>query len=239
MTGLAYLWLGVIAGVAATPHCAGMCGPFPLHLARAGGPGRPLVRHLLYLLGKTFTYAFLGALAGLLGRLIVQSKTIAYSQQALAYGMGAGMIVFGLTMLGAFGWIRLPATWSDGGRLVGTLYRDLAGAPGGGAALLLGVGTGFLPCPITFAMLAAAAGSHSVALGMAVMGGLGVGTSAVLLGIGVSGTLVDTRVRRIGLRGAGVIVMLVGVVTLLRPTGLLCRVLPASGLPVAAHEGRR
>jgi sulfite exporter TauE/SafE len=88
-------------------------------------------------------------------------------------------------------------------------------------------------------MLAAAAGSHSVALGMAVMGGLGVGTSAVLLGIGVSGTLVDTRVRRIGLRGAGVIVMLVGVVTLLRPTGLLCRVLPASGLPVAAHEGRR
>ena len=58
-----HFWIGIAAGLAATPHCAGMCGGFPLHLARAT-EGRPWVRQLLFLVGKTFTYSFLGALAG-------------------------------------------------------------------------------------------------------------------------------------------------------------------------------
>lgn len=229
MASLTYLWVGLIAGLAATPHCAGMCGAFPLHLSHAGGEGRPLVRHLLYLAGKTLTYTFFGALAGLLGNLIVHSRSVSYSQQLLAYVLGGAMILFGLTMLGAFHSSRLPAAGLPDWSLLRQLYGAFFRSPSKAASLLLGVATGFLPCPITFAMAAAAGASHSVASGMLTMAGLGLGTSPVLLGIGFSGTLVDTRLRRVGLRGAGVIVILIGVIAVLRPTGLFCRILPHLG----------
>ncbi len=229
MASLTYLWLGIIAGLAATPHCAGMCGAFPIHLSRTAGRGSPLVRQLLYLAGKTLTYAFFGALAGLAGHLVVESRLVSYSQQVLSYLVGAAMIVFGLAMLGISPSVRLALgsrqEWRFPWQLLGAFFNS----PSPSASFLLGVGTGFLPCPITLALVAASAASHSVALGMLTMVGLGVGTSAVLLGIGLSGTLVDRRVRRIGLRGAGAIVVLIGVIVMLRPTGVLCRLLPHPG----------
>lgn len=233
---MSFFLIGLAAGLAATPHCAGMCGAFPLHLARGSGRGRPLARHLLYLGGKTFTYAFLGALAGLSGRFVVQSRLVA-SQHLLAYAAGAALVIFGAAMLHLFPSVRLPAPGGKAWGLLGDVYARFLEAPSSGAGFLLGVGAGFLPCPITLAVMAAAAASHSVALGMMTMAGLGIGTAPVLLGIGFSGALVDARVRRIGLRAAGVIVIALGLITLLRPSGMLCRVLPvgASALHVGCH----
>ena len=222
---MSYLWLGLLAGLAASPHCAGMCGPFPLHICRSQAPGRPLARQLLFLLGKTFSYVFLGALAGFFGHLL-HSRLFASSQNLLAYLLGGAMIVLGLAMLDL---LPRPRISTDRQR-VGALFQGLLGgffsSPGPLASFLLGIASGFLPCAVPLALLAVAAASHSVPTGMLTMAGLGLGTAPVLLAIGLSATLFDLRLRRISLRGAALIVILLGVMTLLRPTGLLHHVLP-------------
>jgi len=219
--------MGLIAGLAASPHCAGMCGAFPVHLSRVAGSGRPLVRQVLFLSGKTCTYAFLGALAGMFGNLLLRSRVFTSSQHLFAYAAGAVLIIFGLTMLNLFPTLRLPTPSLQESGLLGRFYGHFFRAPGPSAALTLGLATGFLPCPITLAMAAAAAATHSVFAGIITMAGLGLGTAPALLGVGFGGTLIDARLRRIGLRGAGVVVILLGGITLLRPTGALCRLLPA------------
>jgi hypothetical protein len=234
---VAYLWMGLIAGLAATPHCLGMCGAFPLHLSRAGGRG---VRQVLFLAGKTVSYAFLGALAGLLGQALFQSRAAASWQNAFSYLIGAVMLVAGLAMLGIIPRMKTPAFADRMWAAVQPLYQALLRAPGPGAALVLGVGVGFLPCPATYALCAAAAASHSVPLGMALLAGLGLGTAPAMLGVGLSGALAGARLRRLGLRGVAIVVLALGLTTILRPTGLLCRLLSGQAIATSTSaSGRR
>ncbi len=223
---MAYLIVGLLAGLAATPHCLGMCGPFPLHLGRAGGRGRPVLRPLLYLSGKTFTYAFLGLLAAAAGARLVHARPFDLSQDLLAYLSGGLLAGAGLVLLGV-GPRRLLALGAAPGRFLSPLYRHFLHAPGPGPAFLLGVLTGYLPCPITLALLAAAAGTHSPPAGLALLLGLGIGTAPGLFAVGLSSALLP-RWRRAGTRAAGALVLLLGLITLLRPTGILCRFLPIS-----------
>jgi sulfite exporter TauE/SafE len=237
---LARFSIGLVAGLLASPHCLGMCGAFPLHLSRGEG-GRPASRVALYLLGKMLTYAFLGTLAGTFGEFLVRSRAVSISQQALAYTMGVLLVVFGVAMLEV---IRLPVRMPLallGAGAVTRIFGRLLRTPGPGAGYVLGAGTGFLPCPITLAMLTAAAAAHSAAGGAVILVGLGVGTAPALLAVGLSGAVIDARVRRFGLRGAGVVLLALGVITLLRPTGTLCRFLPTlggAGHSCCAHETR-
>jgi len=51
----------LLLGLAGSPHCAAMCGPIHLFLARAGGRGL-----WAYHVGRVITYGGIGALAGVL-----------------------------------------------------------------------------------------------------------------------------------------------------------------------------
>lgn len=233
--------IGLAGGLAGTAHCVGMCGGFALHLSRAAGYGSAALRQALYIAGKTFTYAFLGALSGALGHSLVQSQVLPGSQKGMAIVAGASLLIFGLAMLG----VRLPAPLA--GRLnalewgfVRSIYRQCFTDPGPVSSFGLGLATGFLPCPMTLAMLALAAGSHSVVHGILILAGLGIGTAPGLVGVGVFGNLVGARWRRIGLRPAGVIVVLLGVVTIARTQAFIHRGCHAPGgvpasAPACAH----
>ncbi len=238
--------MGLLGGLAATAHCLGMCGGFPLHLSRAAA-GPVLARQLLYVLGKTFTYTFLGALFGALGNTLAESGLLPGSQNGLAIVAGVAIILFGLGMLG----VRLPSPlagkWNayEWG-FIKSIYRQFFAHPSLGASFTLGLATGLLPCPITLAMLAVAAGSHSVVQGMLLLAGLGVGTAPGLLGVGLCGNLVSARWRRFGLRPAGIIVILLGLVTVARTQEFMHRGChghatpagtPSLSTPATAREG--
>jgi hypothetical protein len=211
-----------------------MCGAFPLHLARGstdsgrtrttGAPTLP--RLLLYLLGKTTTYAFLGCLAALFGSWALEAEALSRYQDLYARVLGGAIVAFGLAMLGALPSIRVPIRGVQEWGFMRTTYAAFFQSPGPVAGLLLGIATGFLPCPITISLAVVAAATRSIPTGLLVMVGLGVGTSAGLLLIGLSGAMLDAHVRRIGLRAAGAIVVLLGLITLMRPTPLLHRLLP-------------
>ena len=229
--------MGLAGGAAASAHCAGMCGAFPLHLARSSQRAPVWVRLLLYVTGKAFTYAFLGALAGALGSGLVRSGLLPSSQKALAILAGAVILLFGLGMVG----VKLPSLGHrfnayDWG-FVRSVYSHFFAHPGPASSFSLGLANGFLPCPITLAMLGMAAGSQSVAKGIVLMLGVGAGTVPVLAAVGAFGGLVNARWRRVGLRPAGVVVIVLGLMTILRTQELMHRGCHAgAGAPCCSHS---
>ncbi|MFO0574839.1 MAG: sulfite exporter TauE/SafE family protein [Polyangia bacterium] len=86
LLGLGLVWVSA--------HCAGMCGPLLVGLDVAGvRSGRSALRGagqvLLYQLGRSLTYAWLGALCGLLGAGLSRILRPAGSLLALALGVAA------------------------------------------------------------------------------------------------------------------------------------------------------
>src|SRR5690554_1342936 len=60
------LWSAFLIGLMGSYHCIGMCGPIALALPVFRGKDQ-LISRVLYNLGRTFTYALMGAAAGLIG----------------------------------------------------------------------------------------------------------------------------------------------------------------------------
>jgi uncharacterized protein len=237
---LHYLWIGFAGGALAFVHCLGMCGGFALHLSRGGRPAALLGRQLTWHVGKTFTYVFLGAIAGFGGRTIQSLSAGSWIQTALAYAVGAVIVLMGLTVLGLVPAVaRAGHAFKDRG-WVASLFSVFFQEPTAPAALALGVATGFLPCPIVLAFLAYAVNSGSVPTGMLIMGALGAGTLWSLLLLGMTGHLFLARLRRWGAVVAGVILIALGAATALRGTSAFHRVLgcPAtsSGSTCCKHE---
>jgi sulfite exporter TauE/SafE len=157
---------GLLSGVS---HCAAMCGPIHLFLARQGG------RHLwVYHAGRVMTYAGLGALAGSLAR-AVRVPGSGWLWVAL-------YVILGLKLLGVPLW---PSSWGSryGAWVLARLRPLTSQAATGSPLLLLGLGlaAGFLPCATTQAGLAWAVGTSSPATGSAGMLLLGAGTMPLFL----------------------------------------------------------
>ena len=77
------LWTAFLLGFLGSFHCVGMCGPIALAI---GGQGNKkfLVNKVVYHLGRSLTYAFLGLIVGSVGF----SLSLAGVQQGLSIGMG-------------------------------------------------------------------------------------------------------------------------------------------------------
>ena len=214
-------WL-VAAGLtlAASVHCAGMCGGFVLAVAAGRRGAWPLVSHQLQLqLGKGVSYAFLGAMAGAFGSAILASPVLAWGERALALLAALALAAAGLSLLGLRGagesrvaaWLS-PA-WS---RVTGPL---LAARPAG-FPLVVGMAMGFLPCPLVYAGLASAAAGGSAAAGAAILAGVALGTVPALAFVAASGTVLAVAPRRALARVAGVVLIAAAAVTLARAAGL-------------------
>jgi len=222
--------VGLAGGAVAFVHCLGMCGGFALHLARSGTFAQTLGRQLLWHAGKTSTYLFLGALAAFGGSRLYVLVNLPWMSRLLACVAGVALVGAGLTLLGVMPRRRREA----GGQGVGlwaALYRGVFARATPVSALGLGVAAGFLPCPIVMAFLVYAAHTASVPAGLLTMAGVGVGTMASLLPLGLTGHALGVRWRRSGAVAGGIVLVALGAVTALRGTEALHRVL---GCP--AHE---
>ncbi len=234
---LQYVLAGLLGGAVAFAHCLGMCGPFALHLA-SGRPGRAaLARQLLWHAGKTSTYVFLGALVGSLG---ISADAIAapWFQNALAWACGAVIFASGLSLLGLLPRrLSFNAPSADTG-LLPAVFRQFFRQPTNLAAFVLGIVTGFLPCPIILAGLAYSLRSHSVLVAMATMAAVGLGTVWALLLLGLTGSFFQNKFqqkfRRWAAALAGSVLLLLGLATALRATDTFHHLL---GCSCAAQSG--
>ena len=86
------LWTAIILGFLGSFHCVGMCGPIALAV---GGANRNkfIGNKILYHIGRSITYAFLGLIVGGLGF----SLALAGIQQGLSIGMGVLILIFAIS----------------------------------------------------------------------------------------------------------------------------------------------
>jgi uncharacterized protein len=156
------IFAAALAGLMATPHCAGMCGGFATACAR------PRAGLAAWHAGRLTTYAVLGALAGTFGRVLPGPAWLP------AVLSGALLVWFAAVLAGV---APQPSARIPGLARAGQL---LARRPSTPARFLFGSVTGLLPCGMVYAALSIAiAAAHPlysagamVAFGMATVPGL-------------------------------------------------------------------
>lgn len=215
------LLLVTTAGFLASAHCIGMCGGFACALAATESSFRvAFARQLVYNVGRIFTYAFLGALAGSLGLYAAGWRLGPLSaQQLFSIVAGAIMIVLGVSTLGL---IRLPARWAPlGGGIFTPLFAHFLSGRGWTGHFAAGIANGFLPCGLVYAFLAAAAAAANTRDGLLIMVFFGLGTVPAMLLAAAGGKLLSLAARRRVYHAAAALVVIMGAVTIWRgwPSG--------------------
>lgn len=182
--------VGFLGGV----HCLGMCGPlagaftFSLASEIQKSPVRVARMQLAYNLGRLTSYAVLGAIAGVVGMVLVEAGSLLSVQRWLLAFAGIWMLVLAAWLLG---WSSLPSRLESlaGGWWSGVSsrwrarflpVRRLTGA------YLFGLLWGCLPCGLVYSTLLLALSSGSWFDGGLVMLAFGLGTLPNLMLMGVS-----------------------------------------------------
>jgi sulfite exporter TauE/SafE len=209
-----------LAGFFGSAHCVGMCGGiaglFAVKLEIAS-LSRRLGLALVYNAGRVLGYALLGFLAGGIG------KTFTGVIPALAGPLrllsGVLIILVGLRL--AFDWRVLDLLERGGAVLwqrIAPSARGLLPVTSPWQALALGFLWGWLPCGLVYSALLIAATSGEAASGALVMTAFGVGTLPAMLLTGLGAAQLQAfMTRQWARRGAGLIVILMGIVTLWMP----------------------
>lgn len=222
--------LAFVGGLAGSAHCAGMCGAFVLAVG-AGAPSwrANVARQTVYALGRIFTYAAAGGLAGYFGLSIERSMPAAARVQAwLAVMAGALLVVQGLRAAGI-----LPSGWKGnaaGPCLTAAAMRAFLGQRSMGGLFLAGVFNGFVPCGLVYAYLALAMTTQDLGGGLALMAAFGLGTAPAMVAIGATGALLGLAARRRLTAFAAWCVILTGAIAIGR--GLAYMRGPVEGQPV-------
>lgn len=210
------MWSLWVTGFLGSLHCVGMCGGFVLALDRPGHvPWRRLAYQALFHLGKTTTYVVLGALVGTVGAAFVHAQWFSAAQAALSVLAGCLMVLAGLQIAGLLRELplgRLFGPESPYGRAV----RAVVNLRGPIAPITMGMLTGFLPCPLVYAFLAFSLEQGSVLGAMGVMSVLGLASMPALLLVVLTGATFRPQLRARVIKVAGLVVLVLGVITILR-----------------------
>lgn len=206
-----------VGGLLGSAHCLGMCGPLAISLS-AGSTSKSnlLHRQLVFSVGRVFTYAFCGALAGMGGAWIsAESRGFVLSQAWLALLAGAVLVLVGLVTAGV---MPRPATRLLSGLPCGAAgwLKTFLSAPGWSGALVAGVFTGFIPCGLVYAFLLKAGSSGSVWQGWLTMVAFGLGTIPLMVLVGYGGQLLSVVGRARMFRVAAWCIVLTGIISIAR-----------------------
>jgi len=213
--------LVLIAGILGSSHCLGMCGPFALTIgASSQSWGRNLSRQVVYTVGRIFTYAVFGAVAGFCGwRLVEAVPGLVNVPAVLAILAGVLLVWQGLTSAGV---LRSRKSVATGGPcLAGTFFASFLKSERRGGMFLAGMFTGMLPCGLVYAFVAMAASSANMWIGLATMVAFGLGTAPLMILTGVGGSLLNLAARRHLFRVAAWCVVLTGVISIGRGAGFI------------------
>lgn len=184
--------LAFVMGAVGSLHCIGMCGPIALSLPMAGrsASGR-LAGGLLYNLGRTVTYTWLGLVLGLAGGFLITPEI----QSGVSVAFGAAILLF----------LFLPARFKKGlskSSPVQGFFLQLHKALGrllanGGNASLFGIGllNGLLPCGMIYLALTTSFVTGTAVNGAAFMAAFGAGTLPAMLGVAFFGAYLNQKLR--------------------------------------------
>ncbi|MBF0401287.1 MAG: sulfite exporter TauE/SafE family protein [Magnetococcales bacterium] len=216
------LWLTFLAALLGSGHCIGMCGGIAAACSLSGARGaeqslwRAWQRPLLYTLGRVGTYMVLGALTGWLGSLaLLQLRPMQWN--GLPHlAVGVTMVIMGIHTSGLFS----LAAGGQGGWFFGW-SRSVSEAKRFWQPLGMGVLTGLLPCSLHWAFQAQAFATASLLGGMTVLLAFALGTLPAMWGFALLSTWLDRRARQRVMQVAGLLIVLMGALSIKRGIVLL------------------
>lgn len=163
---------------------------------------------LLFLSAKVVAYTLLGAMLGLLGAYLTLSPT---TRAVLMILIGIFMLGNALRMFNVHPIFRYFSI--EPPKFITRYIRRTAKGTDTFTPLFLGALTVFIPCGVTQAMMAAALGTGSMAMGAALMFAFTLGTSPVFFIVAYLTTELGARLEMFFMRFVAVVVMILGLVT--------------------------
>jgi len=223
MTGEITLLSAFLVGLLGSTHCLGMCGGIVSALTfglkddirRSTWSLAPYL--LAYNAGRIASYTLAGAALGALGAGVFGLAPSVEARWLVKLVTGGFMIALGLYLAGWWPGLQILEKW--GGpvwKRIEPLGRRLLPVNHPLKALAFGLVWGWLPCGMVYAALAWALAAGSATQGGLLMLAFGLGTLPMLLAIGGTAEWLKDFVRHPWVRrGAGMLVLLFGVYTIL------------------------
>ena len=208
-----------LAGLVGGGHCAAMCGGIVGALSAQSRAGFAL--QIAYNTGRIGSYAAAGAMAGSVGGLLLLGDLLSL-RIALYVVANALLVLIGLYLAGGTALItRLEALGRRPWRHISRLTRRVLPVNTLPRALGAGAIWGWLPCGLTYSVLAIALVSGSGFRGAGLMAAFGFGTLPNLLAAGLFFTRAQPWLQgRLARRIAGGLVLGFGVAGLAQASGL-------------------
>lgn len=164
----------------------------------------------LFLLSKLVAYTLLGALLGLVGSYLTFNPI---NRAILLVLIGVFMIGNGLRMLNIHPIFRY-FVFEPPKFITRRIRRTAKNGTELTTPLLLGAMTVFIPCGVTQAMMAAALGTGSMAVGAGLMFAFILGTSPVFFLVAYLTTQIGARLESFFMRFVAITVLILGVITI-------------------------
>ncbi|WP_421789718.1 sulfite exporter TauE/SafE family protein [Hyphobacterium sp.] len=220
---------GLIAGLASSLHCAGMCGGIASGLMFSLSPDQSGTARLGTLMtaqtGRMLSYVVAGAAVGVAGTGLYSMIDLSAAHAFFRWGAAMMLVWIGLSLTG-----QLPAPLVLD-RVLAPVTRFVMRpvmAAGSASPWLAGVAWGALPCAMVYAALLYAMLAGSALQGALVMLGFGLGTLPTVTGTAMGIGALEHAGRKAPLRLiAGGVIALLGLAMLLVPVEViaaLCRV---------------
>jgi uncharacterized protein len=163
----------------------------------------------LFLVAKLGVYTLLGALLGWLGSYLTFSPM---TRAFLMIAIGVFMVGNALRMYNVHPIFRYFSI--EPPKFITRYIRRTAKGTDTFTPIFLGALTVFIPCGVTQAMMAAALGTGSLAMGAALMFAFTLGTSPVFFVVAYLTTELGARLEKFFMRFVAVVVLILGLVTL-------------------------
>lgn len=206
-----------IAFIGSFGHCIGMCGGIVLaystiKIEPKSSKVSQGVAHLLYSLGRVFTYTLLGAIFGALGGVVTFGNT---ANGILLIIAGTAMILAGLSLMGKIKFLTLIEHSFSSSPMYQELFRKILNSRSNFSFFLLGMLNGLLPCGFVYFFAITAASTASPLYGAIVMAAFGLSTIPAMFSLGFLTSLSSaTNFRNMMMSLSSFAVILYGIYTL-------------------------
>ena len=221
-----------LAGLLTSFHCVAMCGGIAIGVCSGkgdeAGVRRAVLPAALYNGGRIVSYTAIGGIIGAAGSVFDFAPSV---KSAIMIVAGAFMALMGLRMLGLLSFVKLPSFTLPFAKKFSGISKY-----GPFAAGLL---NGLMPCGPLQMMQLFAFGTGSAAAGAASMFFFSLGTAPLMFGLGSASALIHRRFRMTIYRAGGVLVAVLGIMTVIGGLSLSGKTLVkrTNGAAVASVSG--
>lgn len=183
-----------IAFLGSFGHCIGMCGGIVLaystiKIEPKSSKVSQSAAHLLYSLGRVFTYSVLGAVFGAIGGVVTFSNTANGIMLVIA---GLAMVLAGLSLMGKIKFLTIIEHSFSSSSVYKNAFKRILNSRSNFSFFVLGMLNGLLPCGFVYFFAITAASTASPLYGALVMAIFGLSTIPAMFSLGFLTSLSST-----------------------------------------------